>query len=112
MSRRAHGLRAWLVQRITAVFIGIFSLYLIGHFAVNAPSSSGDMQAWLGSPAVGVLSALFFVCVLLHAWVGIRDVIMDYIKPVALKLLLLTAVGLFLISCGIWIVRVLLVVLS
>jgi succinate dehydrogenase / fumarate reductase membrane anchor subunit len=31
---------------------------------------------------------IFLLCVVMHAWVGMRDILMDYAKPAALRLAL------------------------
>lgn len=112
MSRQAHGLRAWLVQRVTAVYIAVFTIYLLFHFITSAPSNFVAWQAWVGSPAVSVLMALFGLALLAHAWVGIRDVFMDYVKPASLRLVMLVGLAGMLLICAIWLLRVLLLVVS
>jgi len=82
LSRQAHGLRDWLLQRVTAVYLG-------------------------GQPLVAIASAGFILAMLLHGWVGIRDVIFDYIHSVSLRLMLLSLIGLLLVACGFWALRVL-----
>ncbi len=110
MSRQAHGMRAWLVQRVTAVFIALFTVFLLLHFMVSPPVNAVAWQAWVSQPLISVGMALFGLSVLGHAWVGIRDVFMDYIKPVWLRLVLLVGLAGFLIACAIWLLRVLLLV--
>ena len=51
---------------------------------------------------------LFAIALLLHAWVGIRDVILDYIHHFVLRIFFLTAVACVLIGCGIWLAKILL----
>ncbi len=102
MSLRITGLRAWFVQRIAAVYLGIFFLYLLMHFAVDAPNSFEEWQAWMHQPGVLVAWVLFFAALLLHAWVGMRDVVLDYVHHTALRLVVLVALGLFLLVQGAW----------
>ena len=42
-----------------------------------------------------------------HAWVGVRDIWMDYIKPVGIRLALQIFTILWLLGCGIWVIDVL-----
>jgi succinate dehydrogenase / fumarate reductase membrane anchor subunit len=46
--------------------------------------------------------ALFF-----HAWIGVRDVWMDYVKPVAVRLVLQVATILWLVGCAGWAAQIL-----
>ena len=107
MSRQAHGLRDWLLQRITAVYLGGFVVYLMAHFFLQPPQSYEQWRMWIGQPLVAIASASFILAMLLHGWVGIRDVIFDYIHSVSLRLLLLSLIGLLLVGCGFWALRVL-----
>jgi succinate dehydrogenase, hydrophobic membrane anchor protein len=54
-----------------------------------------------------VAFGLFALALLLHAWIGVRDVILDYVKPPALRLALLAAVALFLLANGLWLAGIL-----
>ncbi len=112
MSRQAHGLRAWLVQRVTAVYLGLFVLYVLFHFMGSAPTSYADWKGWLADPVVGMLWSLAVVSLLLHAWVGVRDVFIDYIKPAALRVSLVAVLAFSLIAFGAWAARVLFVVVN
>jgi succinate dehydrogenase / fumarate reductase membrane anchor subunit len=97
-----YGLRDWLVQRISAVVMAVYSVILLVALAVVRPA---DYVAWKGLFTQGwmrVATFLFFVSLLLHAWVGMRDIIMDYAKPAALRLALEVLVILVLVGCAGW----------
>jgi succinate dehydrogenase / fumarate reductase membrane anchor subunit len=102
MSRRASGLRAWALQRITAIYLALFSLVLLWHFALNPPADFLQWRDWVAQPWVSIGLLLYIVALLLHAWVGIRDVLIDYVHPLGLRLLLLTLFGLLLLGSGMW----------
>lgn len=102
MSRRASGLQAWLLQRISAVYL---ALYLIYFLVANAGGAHGGFQSWqdwLSEAPVLLAMALFFIALAIHAWIGVRDVIIDYIHPVGLRLSLLCGVGLVLLASLLW----------
>ncbi len=107
MSLPMTGLRAWIVQRATAVYVGLFVLYLLFHFAGDAPGSFEEWRAWIRQPGISVSWALFFAALLLHAWVGMRDVVLDYVHNTALRLVVLLAVAGFLLGQGFWALHVL-----
>lgn len=102
------GLRAWLVQRLTAVYIFLFIVFLLFHFLLDPPHSYQAWRAWVGNPVVSILAAVFFVALLLHAWVGVRDVIMDYVHPLGVRVSLLALLGSGLLAAGAWVLRILL----
>ena len=108
MSRAAQGLRAWLLQRFTAIYLGAYLLFLLAFILMR--DTSMDFSAWrtlMASPLVGVATALFALALLLHAWVGVRDVLIDYIQAVWLRLLLMVVTALMLLGSLLWVIRAL-----
>ena len=108
MSRGLSGFRAWLWQRATAVYVGLFTLYLVWHFLAAPPADVDALRAWLGGPAAWTGVAILGLALLLHAWIGVRDVLLDYVKPPRLRVALLGLVLLYLLANGLWLARVLL----
>lgn len=102
MSRKASGLKAWALQRLTAIFVGLFTLYLLAVLLFAAPGDYAAWKAWVGSPTVSVLMLLYIATILLHAWIGVRDVLIDYVHPIAIRATLLGLVGLALVAMGLW----------
>ena len=49
----------------------------------------------------------FFAALLLHMWVGLRDVLLDYAKPAGLRHLLLGGVAGSLFGNAVWVVLIL-----
>jgi succinate dehydrogenase / fumarate reductase membrane anchor subunit len=80
------GLRAWLLQRATALYLLGFIVYVALHILASPPASYDAWRSWVLSPGPRVAILLFFIAVALHAWVGLRDVAIDYIKPLGLRL--------------------------
>jgi succinate dehydrogenase / fumarate reductase, membrane anchor subunit len=54
-----------------------------------------------------VLTFAVVLSLLWHVWVGMRDVFMDYIKPVVLRLALQVFTIVWLTACGGWAIQVL-----
>lgn len=81
-----YGLRDWLAQRITAVIMAIYSVIAV---VVLISSKSITYAVWRDLFSQGwmrVATLLFMVSLAWHAWVGVRDILMDYIKPDGLRL--------------------------
>jgi succinate dehydrogenase / fumarate reductase, membrane anchor subunit len=102
------GLRAWLVQRISAVYMLLFIVYVLAHFAVDPPRSHLEWRGWILSPGVSIVSFVFFAALLTHAWVGLRDVIMDYVKRLGVRVSMLALLAGGLLAMGGWTARILL----
>lgn len=108
MKRALSGLRAWLVQRVTAVYMLLFCVFVLLRFASGRPHSYEEWRGWVAGPPVLAASALFFSALLLHAWVGLRDVMMDYVRPLPLRVALLALLGFALAGLALWVARILL----
>lgn len=107
MSRRATGLRAWALQRISAVYLGLFTLVLTGHLLFHPSLDHEAWRAWVAQPWVSIGFFLFVVALLIHVWVGIRDVLIDYVHPLMPRLILLTLFALLFLGSGFWAVQAL-----
>jgi succinate dehydrogenase / fumarate reductase membrane anchor subunit len=107
MNRRAQGLRAWLWQRLSAVFMLFYIAYVGTHLVLNPTPSYLEWRGWMAEPPVALATALFFGALLLHAWVGLRDVIVDYVGVLSLRLTLLALMGLALVAAGLYVLRTL-----
>ncbi|NOX43218.1 MAG: succinate dehydrogenase, hydrophobic membrane anchor protein [Gammaproteobacteria bacterium] len=103
----ANGLRSWLIQRLSAVYMAIFMVAVIIAVSICFPSSYNQWHGWIAHPIVNVATAAFFIALMFHTWVGMRDVIIDYVHPLALRLLLLVLLGSSLLLMGIWGIRIL-----
>lgn len=85
----------------------LFIVFILAHFIVDPPHSYAAWHGWVMSSSVSVATAVFFAALLTHAWVGVRDVIMDYIHPVAFRVWVFALVGIGLTAMGIWVMRIL-----
>ena len=54
-----------------------------------------------------VLTFVVIVSLLVHVWVGMRDIWMDYVKPVGIKLALQVFTIVWLVGCAGWAIQVL-----
>ena len=97
-----QGLRPWIIQRITAVIIACFVIYFALEIIFDNPLTEAEWASWLASPVNNISMALFLMAVLWHAWIGIRDVVLDYIHNVVVRMLALTFVAAVLLGSGFW----------
>jgi succinate dehydrogenase / fumarate reductase, membrane anchor subunit len=102
MSRQASGVMAWVTQRVTAVYLALFLSYLLFHFLLDPPANHLELRAWIAQPLVSAGLVLLVPLILAHAWVGIRDVFLDYVKIVGLRVILLALVAFLFVGSGLW----------
>ncbi len=107
MSRAAQGLRAWLLQRFTAIYLGVYLLVVLWIILSASGFTYSEWRGLLGNPGMGVATALTAVAILLHAWVGVRDVLIDYVHAIWLRLLLMALTALMLLASLLWTLRAL-----
>ena len=101
------GLGEWLLQRVSALYIGAFALYLLFRFIAAPVSDYVAWKLWFAAGGVRISFALFVASVLVHSWIGMRSVFIDYVRPRWMRfiVLLFTATGLLLIA--VWTVDIL-----
>ncbi|EON12138.1 MULTISPECIES: succinate dehydrogenase, hydrophobic membrane anchor protein [Pandoraea] len=95
-----YGLRDWIAQRMTAVIMAVYTvILLVWFFAAKDFSYEGwasiFAHQWMKLATFVTLLALFY-----HAWVGVRDIWMDYVKPVGVRLALYALTIVWLLACA------------
>ena len=103
-----YGLRDWLAQRVTAALMALFTLVVLAQLIFSKGPVGYDQ--WAGIFATQWMKALTFAIILAllyHVWVGMRDIWMDYIKPVGIRLSLQVFSIVWLVACAGWAIQVL-----
>jgi succinate dehydrogenase / fumarate reductase membrane anchor subunit len=83
-----YGLRDWLAQRVTAVVMIVYTAVILSVVAALPRLDYWHWKVLWQTPVVKYATLLFVLSLLLHAWVGMRNIFMDYIKDPALRLTL------------------------
>jgi succinate dehydrogenase / fumarate reductase membrane anchor subunit len=103
-----YGLRDWLAQRVTAVLMALFTIALLAQVIFSKGPIGYDQWAGIFSTQwMKFLTFAVIVAMLYHVWVGIRDIWMDYIKPVSVRLSLQVFSIVWLVGCAGWAIQVL-----
>lgn len=107
LSDRYPGMRLWLSQRLTALVMAFYIVLLVLMLLIQQPAG---FEAWhdFVSPAwFRLLTLLFFMCLLMHAWLGVADVLKDYVFNKTLRAYMQTAVDFILVVYLFWLVYIL-----
>jgi succinate dehydrogenase membrane anchor subunit len=102
-----YGLRDWLAQRVTAIVMLVYTVLLVIAF-LRLPRF--DFESWHAmwmAPWMRYATLLAMASLLYHAWVGMRNIFMDYVKPTGLRLAFHIATILALVAYGAWSVQIL-----
>ena len=83
-----YGLRDWLAQRITAVIMAVYSVIAVSVLLSGHPITYSVWRDLFSQGWMRVATLLFMASLAWHAWVGVRDILMDYAKHDGLRLAL------------------------
>lgn len=107
MTHQVTGLRAWLLQRLSALYLAGYTLWATVYFLRYPIADYAAWQALWQGPVMGTGAVLLFLALLVHAWVGVRDVILDYVRSPLVRLALLALLWGWLLVLAVWLVRIL-----
>lgn len=102
-----YGLRDWLMQRVTAAVMALYSVFMVVFLLTHQPLQFADWSDLFHSQWMRLSSLLFLLSLYLHAWVGVRDILMDYVHHTALRLTAEVLVIFALVGCTAWSVQIL-----
>ena len=102
-----YGFADWLAQRVTGGLMALFTLVLGAQLLFGGPLGYNRWAGIFASQWMKVLTFVVIVSLAWHAWVGMRDIWMDYVKPVGLRLTLHLFTIVWLVGCAGWAVQVL-----
>ena len=104
----SSGLHAWILQRFSAIYMSGFTCYAVISYMTRETSNYHSWIVWVVHPVNHIAIGLFILSMLVHAWVGSRDIVLDYVKPFVLRMTKLAVLAFLLIAMGLWAFRVLL----
>jgi succinate dehydrogenase / fumarate reductase, membrane anchor subunit len=101
-----YGLAGFIGQRVTSIVLTLW-IVLVGVSVLFGPLSYDTWAALFAPLWMKIVTLIALFSMLYHAWVGMRNIWMDYIQPVWVRLSLETITVLWLIACGVWSVQIL-----
>lgn len=107
LTKRYPGMRLWLAQRLSAVFMAAYLLMLALVVLFKQPQGFTGWYALMSPWWWRVLTLLFFVSLIMHAWLGVRDVFKDYVFNLRLRAVLQVLVDVLLVLYLGWAVMIL-----
>ena len=102
-----YGLRDWLAQRVTAVVMVVYTVLFLVMLLKMPQFDYVNWKALWSTPWMRYATFLFLLSLFLHAWIGMRNIFMDYIKNSGLRLVLYALVILSLVAYVAWAVQIL-----
>lgn len=105
----AHrGLTAFLIQRLSSIYLGGFTIYLVVYLIVNPIQNYAAWSSYFSAGSVRLAWAIFIASLLAHIWTGLRSIYMDYLKTMWVRFTVSTVTALILIALAFWGAQILL----
>ncbi|MCF8151015.1 MAG: succinate dehydrogenase, hydrophobic membrane anchor protein [Burkholderiaceae bacterium] len=101
-----YGLMDWLAQRVTGVLMAIYTVIIFAAMLGGATASREAWQAFMANGFIRFITFLFIISLCYHAWVGVRDIWMDYVNPAAMRVILHVLTLLALVGYAGWAVQI------
>ena len=101
-----YGLRDWLAQRVTAVVMAVYTLMMLSVLASLPKLDYWHWSALWELPVTRYSTMLFLFSLYFHAWIGVRNIFMDYVKDPGLRLTLYVITIVALLWYAVWSVKI------
>lgn len=75
-----NGLSDFLLQRVSAVILAVYTLCVLGFFLANPDLTHLQLKAYFASTPMLLFSTLTVLATAAHAWIGMWTVGTDYIR--------------------------------
>ncbi|EKD70513.1 MAG: succinate dehydrogenase, hydrophobic membrane anchor protein [uncultured bacterium] len=102
-----QGLRDWIIQRVSAIFMAVYLLLLIAYLFINPGLSFAEWHGLFSQTWMKIATILFLLAIVFHAWIGMWTIFTDYVKNFVIRSILHSLVILCLTACFIWGVMIL-----
>jgi len=80
------GLHDWMIQRVSAVILAAYVIYL-SVFLFSTPNLQFNVwQALFSQTSFKIFSFLAIASLCFHAWIGLWIISTDYLKPLAIRM--------------------------
>lgn len=101
-SLTGHGLRDWLIQRVTSIVLLAFTLFVVGFLLSHQPLQFSQWYGLFQHTGMRVFTLLALLSLLCHAWVGLWTVTTDYLPKLGIRLVVQVIIFLTLLWLFLW----------
>lgn len=107
MQRSQRGLQEWLLQRISAILIGVYAVLIVSFVAMHQPMNFADWHAFFAATWVRVATVVTVLLIGIHAWIGLWTIFTDYVKCSVVRTVLEVVVFITLLGLVVWVYEIL-----
>ena len=95
------GLSDWLIQRVSAVILALYTLFIVLYLLFNPGLDYATWSGLFAQTWMRIFSLLALLSIAAHAWVGLWTVTTDYLKStgvrVGAQIVIILAIFVFLV---------------
>ena len=103
LTHKYPGMRLWLSQRLTALVMAFYIVLLVVMLSVIQPTGYAAWHNFVAPIWFRIATLIFFMCLFMHAWLGVADVLKDYVFNKTLRGYMQIAVDIFLLIYLAWV---------
>ena len=107
LTNKYPGMRLWLSQRLTALVMAFYFIALLILLVIVQPAGFAAWHAFIAPIWFRLATLLFFMCLFMHAWLGVADVLQDYVSNKTLRAYMQIAVDISLAAYLFWLTFIL-----
>lgn len=101
------GFRDWVIQRLTALVLGVYTIVIIGYLLAYQPLTYEQWYTFFHHLGMKIFTVAAVLCILWHAWIGLWTIFTDYVKPKAVRYTLEFFVIVLLLAYLVWAIEIL-----
>ena len=101
------GLYDWMMQRISALVLSVYSIFIIGYLLLNPDLTYEQWSGLFETTSMRIFSFLALLSVGIHSWIGLWSVSTDYIKATGVRFFFQSLCGLVMFIYVVWGIQVL-----
>lgn len=101
------GLYDWMVQRVSAVILSIYTVFIVAYLLINPELTYSQWSGLFETTWVRIFTLLALLSIAVHSWIGLWSVSTDYIKSTGFRFLFQALCGLAMFVYVVWGIQVL-----
>jgi succinate dehydrogenase / fumarate reductase membrane anchor subunit len=101
------GLYDWFFQRISALVLAAYSVFMVVYLLVNPQLDFAQWDALFGMTSMRIFSLMALLSLGAHCWIGLWSISTDYLKPFVLRFVFQMVVGVLIFIYTVWGVQLL-----
>ena len=79
------GVHDFILIRASAIVLAVYTIFLVGFIACSSPLTYDVWHGLFSALPMKVFTLLALVAVLIHSWIGVWQVLTDYVHHLALR---------------------------